>query len=73
MGTTDAILDSRTEKPRLSSALRAHLRGRLACIIDMMGGKPSCHVLKEDVCPTFTRGRGAVSDVHSICIVSDFN
>lgn len=36
------------------------------CIVDMMGGKPSCHVCDGNVSPTITRGRGSGGDMHLI-------
>lgn len=42
----------------------------LYAVLDLMGGKPGCHFsVGSEVCPTITRGRGAVSDVHSLCLV----
>lgn len=44
---------------------------RVACLIDLMGGKPSVNVSNGEVCPTLSKGRGACSDIHSICIVRE--
>ena len=44
----------------------------LVGVFDMMGGKPGCHfTTKCDVCPTITRGRASVSDVHALCYVRE--
>lgn len=42
-------------------------RIRMACIVDMMGGKPSCNVTHGHVSPTLTSGRASVNDVHVVC------
>ena len=43
----------------------------LYAVLDMQGGKPGCHfTVGSEVCPTITRGRGSVSDVHSLCLVA---
>lgn len=45
----------------------------LYAVLDMQGGKPGCHfTVGSEVCPTITRGRGSVSDVHSLCLVRCF-
>lgn len=35
-------------------------------VLDMQGGKTGSHFVTDGVCPTLTRGRGSVNDVHSI-------
>ena len=44
-------------------------RKRLVCTMDMMGGKPGCHFSRENVSPTFTKGRASVNDIHLVCRV----
>ena len=35
-------------------------------VLDMQGGKTGCHFSEDGTCPTITRGRGSINDVHSI-------
>ena len=37
-------------------------------VLDMQGGKTGCHFTEDGVCPTITRGKGSVNDVHSILV-----
>lgn len=37
-------------------------------VLDMQGGKIGCHFTRDGACPTLTRGRGSIGDVHSILV-----
>lgn len=42
-------------------------RIKMTCLVDMMGGKPSCNVTQGLVSPTLTCGRASVNDIHVVC------
>ncbi len=51
--------------------VRPIVRINNVCIVDMQGGKPSCHISDMSVAPTVTKGRASTNDIHVICRVKE--